>query len=578
MALVLISLAALLAEKLRREEKAAAAKAAATGYQARYSELAGRLRAEYHPRQRAFCESRAKQKAAKCTRRAGKTRGGCRETMARALEARARVLYCAATREEAKRRAWRTDTRDGWRDLVEQLGLRVAKTRDEFDRVPATDVLVNETELTIDFRNGSQVAIFAADRAEDQDKLRGGEKDIVWVDEAQIFPALTYFVEEVVEAMIAKATDEERGEVWLTGTPERNLAGLFFDVTREPEQGERVPGWEVHEWSVTDNPKYGATAEERWANTAGKTLAIKGWDPRNPPPQFVREWLGKWSTGDALYVYAVHAYPPHLYAPSRVDEATGLYDHERAARDLPTWVTNEDGKQEAITWFFALGVDFGGNPDPFAWVLWGFSPQVADIYEMGSWKRTDLTSDDMKHHLWSLWKSVGHALVSLRGDSSGALGKPTMEGWSEGVGLPIEPADRHQKSTWQVLYNGELAGHRIHYRDGSLLLVEHKELQWRITRSASGEGKRVEWADRKIRDPRSGEEVVPGNHCSDAGLYSYRDLVSRRLEFEVGPQTEAERDALQAKRMRAAAARADEPRDEFHPYYGDPADAFHDGW
>ena len=549
----------LLAEKARREVKERGEREAAEGYRQRFVELAARLRAEYHPRQRAACISRAKQRAWKCTRRAGKTRGGCRETMARCLEKRTRVLYCAATRDEAQRRAWRTDTRDGWRDLIEQGGLRVAKTRAEFDKVHTTDVLVNETTLTIDFRNGSQLAIFAADRPEDQDKLRGGEKDIVWVDEAQIFPSLTYFVEEVIEAMVAKPGDE-RGEVWLSGTPERNLAGLFYDVTKEPEQGERAPGWEVHEWSVVDNPKYGRTPEERWAATAGKTLALKGWDPENPPPQFVREWLGKWSTGDALYVYAVHAAKPHEYAPVRVDLETGHLDFAAAYRDLPEWVTNEDGKQEAITWYFALGVDFGGDPDPFAWVMWAFSPQIADMYEMGSWKETNLVPDTMRDILHALWKQCGHALVSLRGDSSGALGAPTLKGWEESIGLPIEPADRHGKPTWFQLYNGELYAHRIHYRADSLLLQEHRELQWRIVKTS---GKRVEWADRRIKDPRHGDDYVPGNHCSDAGLYSYRDLVQRRIEFDPPPLTEEERDAKRARAMRDAMSRADDEQTEY---------------
>lgn len=543
--MALYSLEALLAEKLKREAKQTEAAKVQEQAKAeaieRVKQIAADLRSDYHPKQRAACTSKAKQRAWKCTRRAGKTRGGCRETTARAVEGRIRVLYCAATREEAKKRAWRTDTRDGWRDLLDTVGLKVATTRAMFDKGQG-DALVNETELTIEFRNGSQLAIFAADRPEDADKLRGGQKDIIWIDEAQIFPALTYFVDEVVEAMLARPAGEERGEVWLSGTPDQTLAGLFYDVTKEPDQGERLGGWEVHEFAVTDNPYFGATAQARWDATAGKTLATKGWDPQNPPPQFIREWLGKWTTGDALFVYLVHRYPPHVFAPSRVDEETGAYAHAAAVRDLPVHVVNEDGHTEAIVWYFALGVDFGGNPDPFAWVLWAFSPQIADIYEMGSWKRTDLTSDEMRDHLHSLWEQAGHALVSLRGDSSGGLGKPTLDAWQESIGLPIEPADRHGKAAVQTMFNGDLAAYRVHYRDGSVLLVEQKHLQWRISKPVAGrEGKRVEWADRRIRDPKTKEEFVPGNHCCDGGLYAFRDLIARRLEFDPPPTTEAER-------------------------------------
>lgn len=506
----------LFAERERRKraaEEDAKKKAAEAEAQAiRWTLIAEQLREDYHPKQRAFCRSKAKRRAAKCTRRAGKTRGGCRETLARALERRIRVLYCAATRDEAKDRAWRSDTRDGWRDLLDKAGLRIARTRAEFEKGLA-DVLVNETELTIDFRNGSQLAIFAADRPEDADKLRGGEKDIIWIDEAQIFPALTYFVEQVVAAMLKKPGGDQ-GELWLTGTPSTSLAGLFYEATKEPEQGERLrdatgqPAYEVHEFAVIDNPYYGATAEERWDATAGQELKDNGWDPNDPPPQFVREWLGKWTTADALFVYLVHKFKPHEFARPRVDEETGILDFAAAVRDLPEWIEDENGRPEAIVWYFALGVDFGGDPDPFAWVLWAFSPQIADLYEMGSWKKTNLVPDAMKAILWSLWAQAGHAMVSIRGDSSGALGKPTLVGWQESTGMPIEPADRHGKATWIQLYNGELAGRHVHYRTGSHLLVEHQHLQWRLNKA----GKREEWADRRIKDPR-GQEWVPGNHC-----------------------------------------------------------------
>lgn len=567
----LISLATLLAEKVRREEKKReqeqAQKVAADALKLRMAGVVATLRADYHPKQAAAVTSRAKRRAIKCTRRAGKTRGGCRETMARALEGRARVLYCAATRKEAKDRAWRSDTKDGWRDLIDVVGLVVATTRAAFDKGQG-DVLVNETELTIDFRNGSQLAIFAADRPEDADKLRGGQKDIVWVDEAQIFPALTYFIDQVVEAMVARPAGLERGEVWLSGTPDRNLAGMFYEATKEPEQGERLDGWEVHEFAVIDNPYFGSTAEERWEATAGETLRTRGWDPENPPPEFVREWLGKWTTGDALFVYAVHQYQPHEFAPCRVDESTGHYDHRLAIADLPPRVVAADGAIERIEWYFTLGVDFGGSPDPFAWVLWAWSPQIVDIYEMGSWKQTDLTSDDMKHHLWTLWRSVGPALVSLRGDSSGALGKPTLQAWEDGIGLPLEPADRHGKAAVIQLFNGEIAAMRVHYRSGSMILVEHKHLQWKVMKpTAESEGKRVEWKTRTIKHPTTGQEWAPGNHCADAGLYGYRDLVSRRLEFDPPPLTEEERMRAQEAKFLHTMRHASEDEDEYGEGY-----------
>jgi hypothetical protein len=547
-AFVCISLAALLAERQRREEQRARAEQQTSGLT---DGLAERLRAEYHPKQRAFCTSRAKQRAAKCTRRAGKTRGGCRETLARALEGRQRWLYCSATRDEAYRRAWRTDSRDGWCDLLEQLGVRVAKSRTEYDRNPQTVALVNEQRLTIDFRNGSQLAIFAADRPEDQDKLRGGQKDGVWVDEAQIFPGLTHFVDEVCDALV-KQPGGDRGEIWLTGTPARTLAGLFYEATKEPEQGERIAGWEVHEFSVADNPYFGSTSQERWDNTAGATLKAKGWDIEDPPPKFVREWLGKWTKGDALYVYAVHARPPDVFAPCRVDPVTGIYQHSLAVRDLPEWVEDVNGDRRRIRWYFALGADFGFSPAAFAWTMWAFSPDTADIYEMGSFKKHEQLPRQISAHLNGVWNQCKDTIAVCVGDAAGgSLETTSLAGWSESTGLPMQPAEKRGKRTWIEHYNGELYAGNLHYREDSVLLAEQKELQWRAAKAAvvgqeegDDEIKLEEWPDRRTS---TGERC--GNDASDSSLYPYRHLISRRLEFAAAPKTEAERLAREEARM-----------------------------
>lgn len=532
-AAVLLSLAALLAEQSQRQARAAGASA---DQEARLAAVAAELRI-YHPKQGAFCEARSKRRAAKCTRRAGKSRGILRESLARCLtRPRHRVVYCHATRAEAERIAWRSDVGDGWRDLVERSGLRVARTRREFETRRDTDCLVNESDLTIEFRNGSQLAIFAADRAEDADKLRGGEKDLVIVDEAQQFPALDYFVDNVAEAMLAKPAGVESGELWLTGTPSRQLSGLFFEITKEPEQGPRKAGWDVHEWAVIDNPYFGATAEERWDATAGATLIAKGWSLDAPPPQFIREWLGKWTTGDALYVYAVHAKPPPEFGAVRVDAKTGAYDHAAAVADLPPFFVDESGVQEPIRWYFTMGADFGYRPDPFAWVLWAWSPQIDDVYEMGAWKRTELTPDEMRDHMHAVWAQCKEALVSIRGDAGGAMASASIAQWEEVIKLPIEPADKSGlKETAIELFNGEIYSGRIHYRRGSALLAEQRELQWRLLPS----GKRVEWKERAV------DGVKHGNHCSDAGLYGLRDILGRQTQHAKPPNLDADEAAAE---------------------------------
>lgn len=522
-------IAVLIAEKLRREEE----RVTSTGhYQARFTELAAQCRAEFHPKQRAAFCSKASRLAVFCTRRAGKTRGGCRESMARALEtANFRAVYCHETRDEARKLAWRSDKRDGWRDIIEQLGLKVARSVLEFNRDRGTDVLISEDDLTIDFRNGSQLIIFAADKDDAADKFRGGEKNLIWVDEAQGFGPLTYFINDVAAKTLAKPKGHQPGVLWLSGSPHRSLSGEFYEITRDPvKQGPRRKGWEVHEFSIVDNPYYGLTSADRWSAPGGPAseLETNGWDPKDPPPQFIREWgtpegQVMWTTEDTLHVFCVHQRKPAEYGDVCVDEH-GHYDHRRAVLDLPTMVPTPSGIDEPINWYFSGAFDFGYE-DPFAYVLWAWSPQIADMFEMASWKKTHLPSDDIDAIVMDVWKSVGPALVGLRGDTGGSMAKNTVVGWEEKIGIPIEAAEKHGKDTWGDLFNGELWAKRVHFRRNSVLLQEVRELQYRITKS----GRREIWKKRVSNG------VMHGDHCVDAGCrYAYRDLVGRRTEFGMG--------------------------------------------
>lgn len=563
----MLDLAVLLAEKAARDRARSEPVRATTE---RYRACALTIRERFHAKQLGAALSEALRKLLLTTRRAGKSTLLLGESFAQALERRSRWMYCHATRAEAERIAWRGDMGDGWRDLCDKHELKVASRRNDYENDPSFDCIVNEADLTIEFRNGSQLAIFCADRAADADKLRGGEKDGIIVDEAQQFPDLDYFVDEVATPMLAKPFGSRQGVLILAGTPHRNLSGLFYEASKPTDHGPRkvgedgLPVWEVHEFTVSDNPYYAAVrkhdgkydvysyesktvlagpfdtreeAEEaakplRWQATAGAELQRRGWDINNPPPQFIREWLGQWTKGDALYVYAVHAAKPVEFAAVRVDKESGRYDHANAMRDLPQHVVAAAGWSEPIEWYFTLGVDFGFDPDPFAWVLWAWSPMIVEVYEMGSWKKTRLFPDAMRSHLMNIWAQVQDRLWSIRADAGGAMASAMIEEWEEVIKLPLCAAEKHAKQTYIELYNGELHAQRLRYRTGSALLTEQRNLQWRVMPS----GKRVENADRVV------DSVVHGNHCSDAGLYGWRDVMGRQTEFALPQLTSEEKD------------------------------------
>lgn len=525
-----MTLAALLAERQRRAAQATVI--ASDGE--RYAAIAATLRAWHYQEQSAFFRSPAKRKATSKTRRAGVTSGGCHEFLARAFEQPAwRGMYCNEVREEAKRLAWRADTKQGMVDLLEAMAAegKLVIGQDRRDFAKGADVKIDEQALTIEFRHGAQIRIFAADDAKSQERARGGAPHVCWIDEAQKFP----FLQTFVDSIIGPSMTDYDGEIWLTGTPSEWCTGYFFDVTQE-EVDKRVKGWEVHTLLVTMNPFYGKTAEERWARTAGAELERNNWTIEDPPASFRREWLAQWVKTDARFVYWVHRAPQESleYAPLRVTailpeflgkldpegkDPGGVsgyidrwYDHTLSMRDLPKLYP---GTATKIPWRFALGTDFGYNPHPFATTLWAFCDGLPDLWEMWSWKRTLVIPEYQKDCLLWYWREVP-GIDYLVGDPGGQAGA-NMEGWRQLTDLPIQDADKFSKATWQELLNNAIVQGLVHFREGSPMLHEMKHLTW----TQRGQ-KLVEADDRKLTDG-----TIPGNDaCFVAGTM---------VETELGP-------------------------------------------
>src|SRR5688572_6416103 len=334
------SLAELLAERQRRRAAASTVAVESETRQEKWARVAESMLACLFPQQRAFwLEDQARRKAGLCSRRAGKTFGGARAFLAEALtKPKSRLVYINETRAEAKALLW-DEPDDGLPALMMAAGLKEGE-----------DYRANATELVIRFANGSIIGLFGADDERQVNKLRGRKFSAAWSDEAQKMPHLQTLVQRVLGASM-KDFD---GTLYMTGTPSRDCAGYFYDVTN-PEQ--TAPGWSVHRWTTRDNPFFGATEDERYARTSAAALEENGWTEADP--HFRREWLGTWVQEDSRYVYPVHQVDPKrlTFAPFRVN-AAGQYDHVAAERDLP-----RSPRNRPMTWLYSLGIDYGFRPD-----------------------------------------------------------------------------------------------------------------------------------------------------------------------------------------------------------------------
>ena len=501
------------------------------------AEMAATLRSFYYDKQRAFFTSKAKLRATSKTRRAGATTGGCREFVARAIEYPGwRGTYVTTTRKEARERAWLSDTQSGLLDVLRKHGTNIDHPSCEAIMIGGVVAFVRDQAMTIDFSNGSKIDLFGADDERAMRKQRGLSKHVYWIDEAQDFR----FLETFYDAVIIGSLTDYKGECWLSGTPGRDCAGMFYEATKEPEDGPRLEGWETHTIACIDNPYFGAiggspgayavidndnqefgpykTLAEcekaartiRWDNTAGAAKIAKNW--KGDEPDFVREWLGKWSKVDARYVYPVHTCNPYdlLYASQRLMDNPFKGTHPRY-NDHPPWINVQRSLldmpkmpkfNKKRQWMFSIGADFGYHPDPFAIVVWAFAHDTQDVYEFFSWKATKVHTDDQGLYLQKIWQDLDN-VVCFVGDPAGK--QDDFEVWRTRMGLPIDDANKRGKNTLEEFLADDIRRGRVHLRHDSPLHDEMKHLIYLPTKP----GKPREAAKHR----RSGDNIVHGDHC-----------------------------------------------------------------
>lgn len=530
--------------------------------------LAAELRAFYHPKQHAFFTSKAKRKATKKSRRVGATAGGCRELIARAIARPGfRATYVASTRIEAEARAWLNDTNSGFVNIVQRYGKQIEGPGvDTYDLAGVT-VSVRSGDLELEFSNGSKIDLFGADEERAFRKLRGLAKHVFWVDEAQDFR----FLERFYKAVIVGAMVDFAGECWFTGTPGRDCVGMFYAITCD--DGKPLIGWEVHRITVRDNPFFGAvvwkegewfvadnlgaetgpfpdeaaaeTAAQaiRWEQTAGAAIRDNGW--AEDDPDLLREWHARWVREGARFVYALHSVKEHeiAYAPVRLD-VDGFPDLRTAMADLP-------GRTELRAYFLALGADLGTRA-AFAFVIWAWSLEDPVLYELASWKKTELDYDEMAACLHAVRAQVNLGMITA---DAGGGGKPAVMGWSkkwiDRYHLPITEATKQNKRIAQNHLNSDVRKGLIRLRENSVLMQEWRGHVWKPLRTE--DGKEI-------------EESTP-HDASDAGLYAHRESYHHRYrEPEDVPPPGSPAWVLQEEREHEQAAI--DPYERSGPYSG----------
>lgn len=360
--------------------------------------------------------------------------------------------------------------------------------------------------------NGTELRLRGADDMREARKFRGDKVSLVVLEEAQNFaPAV---LKALIDSELGPALADVGGQLVVQGTAGEVCYGPWYEITRnedEESRSQRRRGWRVFEWSALDNPHmmraelgYQAaltisTKLLPYADSGLEQLVemlVRG-GPQGrvlaealaaADPTLLREWFGRWVRDSASLFYAFSS-ALNLYQPGQ----------------LP----------RGHVWYHVVGVDLGTG-DAYAHHVWAFSPTCDTLYEVESYSKAGLDSEDWRNQVREVirrWNPVGVVV------DEGGLGKGVAQGWRDKYGMPVEPASKPHKSAAVATLNGELRAGRV-----KLLAEPYQDRQrGRVSSGATAaEMAALRKDSRGPPDKAPREDPSQPNHACDGGLYGFR--------------------------------------------------------
>jgi hypothetical protein len=380
------------------------------------------LRESLFESQLAFVSDVSKFKTAVCSRRAGKTHAACTKLELGALaNPNTSGLYTALTRQSAKRIAW--------------------KVFKQHDRQYKLGAKFNNTDLTIEYPNGSDIRLMGINDPDAAEAIRGEKLFGAVLDEAQAYgPHLEYVMEEIITPCLIDLD----GWMALIGTPNAACTGPFFAATEQANKE-----YSQHHWTLLNNPHIPHAS--KWLASYRKK---KGWSEDNPI--YMREWRGIWVRSANSLVYQ--------YAENRNCATVSLDPKD----------TN-----------YILGVDLGYE-DASAIVVIAYSLSSPTLQVVETFKRTKMLPSELAAEVKRFDEKYKPAAIVA---DTGGLGKAIVEEMRKRYGLTIRAAEKRNKFEYVELINSDFV-------EGKIKIAPHlKELRDELSL--------LQWdEDRKKEDSR----------------------------------------------------------------------------
>lgn len=455
------------------------------------------IRAELFDKQLAFVDDESRNKAALCTRRAGKTNIWPRYApMVCLLKPRSLVRIWGINRLRAKQLLW------------DDIKLVCARHK--------VEIVAHETELTIRFDNGSEIRLLGADKDKEAQKKRGDKTTLEIVLETQLFgPYLRKLVEEVIEPCLF----DTKGTVCLEGTPGPVPTGYWYWVTGgsdtlhrwqsegmmvatggRTDSGEPVrelvgAGWSIHQWSLLDNPHLPHAREEM-----ERLKKRRSWT--DDTPSYRREYLGRWVRDDGVLFYK--------------------YNEGRNGFSLAVIQPWGPG------WTHVLGWDLG-SVDDMALAVWGWHPSHRELFQAAEWKKPGASAEEVVEQI-EKWERQGFNFIAKVADTGGG-GRMYVEQVMRRTSQVFEPAKKNEKLEHVRLMNDDFLSGRLRVQIGGEYAGELSALP-----------KDPDWDPDSGKPP--GEDPRFANHLCDAHLYSWRYALNY-LDFSPEEKPESHLDRME---------------------------------
>jgi PBSX family phage terminase large subunit len=403
----------------------------------RDSDITLNFKRHLFPQQLDFINDPSKRKAALCTRRAGKSFAVSRYLIQEALQTPGTLcVYIARTREAAKRILWNMLKQA---DKQYRLGLKF-----------------NNASLIAKFPNDSEIIFTGANDASDVDKLRGAAFSLAVLDEAAFF---NIDLKELVREVLSPALLDTDGTLAMIGTPSRQCAGMFHDITEKD-----LFEYSVHRWTIKDNPHMALAVKSIERDIRSGVL-----DPSDPA--YKREYEGIWVQDDRSMVYQ--------------------HGERNLYHQLP----------ENCFWEYVMGIDLGYH-DATAFVITAFSEDAEELYIVDEFKKKNMLTSDVEEVIRQFQAKYNFSKIVM--DTGGGSSRMVMETFKTRTGLPITPAKKTGDKVGIIkLMNADLARGLIKVKHDAELLEEWAKLQYNLAGTA--EDKRFD------------------NHLSDAALYAWME-------------------------------------------------------